>query len=310
MFRLMYPWFFFPKIKQKVSTGLRVPFYDEIVNRFAVDLMAKDRLLSRYLFFICWVLLVIALVSPQFVGEGISLKREGRNILMALDLSDSMGLTDTQLYGQPVSRLTIVKKAALDFIKDRTDDRIGLILFGTRAYLQSPLTYDHAHVAEIIKNTSPGLAGQTTSIGDALGLAVKELKNMTSKNPVIILLTDGVNNSGVFEPLKAASLAKSFHIKVYTIGLNLAFDGDFFPQNMADLDENTLKKIADMTGGQYFRATDPQSLQAIYGVINQLEMEQQASEKLYPEKNYYPWFLGSALLIFCFALWASRRVNG
>lgn len=180
-----------------------------------------------------WVLLVIALSGPRWVGEPKPVVREGYNIMMVLDLSGSMEITDMLLHGRPVSRLLVVKRAAEQFVEDRVGDRIGLILFGTRAYLQTPLTYDRHSVLMRIDDATAGLAGKTTSIGDAVGLAVKRLQDVPSKGRVIILLTDGANNSGVLAPLKAAELAKQDGIKIYTIGLGSEADpraltGDFF----------------------------------------------------------------------------------
>ncbi len=223
--------------------------------------------------------------------------------MLALDLSGSMELTDMLLRGRPVSRLSIVKRAAEDFVNERKGERMGLILFGTRAYLQTPLTYDLMR----IEDATVGLAGKTTSIGDALGLAVKRMQNIPKKGRVIILLTDGANNSGMLSPIKAAEIAKQDDIKVYTIGLGSeadprALNSFLFSINAsADLDEETLEKVAQITGGKYFRATDLSSLQTIYQTINHLERISQDSPTIRPQKDYYPWPLALAFLLLC--LW-------
>jgi Ca-activated chloride channel family protein len=178
--------------------------------------MAKQNKIT--LLFLVWVLLVFALAGPRWVGEPQPLVRDGYNIMLALDISGSMEVSDMLVHGHPVTRLRVVKQAAEQFVQDRAGDRIGLILFGSRAYLQTPLTYDRRSVLMRIEDATVGLAGKTTSIGDALGLAVKRLQNVPAKGRMIILLTDGVNNSGVLPPLKAAELARADGIKVYTIG--------------------------------------------------------------------------------------------
>jgi Ca-activated chloride channel family protein len=215
------------------------------------------------------------------------------------------------LHGRPASRLTVVKGAAKQFVQDRSGDRIGLILFGTRAYLQTPLTYDRHSVLMRIDDATAGLAGKTTSIGDAVGLAVKRLQDVPEKGRIIILLTDGANNSGVLAPLKATELAKEDGIKIYTIGLGSEADpraltNDFITVNAsADLDEDTLKKMAEMTGGRYFRATDTESLHSIYQTINELETATQEKATIRPQKEYYPWFVGLALVL-CFFWMAGK----
>ena len=205
----------------------------------------------------------------------------------------------------------VVKRAAEQFIQDRMGDKLGLILFGSQAYLQTPLTYDRHSVLLRVDDATAGLAGKTTSIGDALGLAVKRLQNVPAKGRMIVLLTDGVNNSGILAPLKAAELAREDGIKIYTIGLGAEIDpramgGLFFNMNVsADLDEDTLKDVAKMTGGRYFRATDMTSLQSIYNAINQLERVSQEQETVRPQHEYYPWPLSMALFLFLY--WLADR---
>ena len=228
--------------------------------------------------------------------------------MLALDISGSMEMSDMMLQGHPATRLMVVKHAAEQFVKDRMGDRIGLILFGTQAYLQTPLTYDRHNVLLRLEDATAGLAGKTTAIGDALGLAVKRLQAVPAKGRMIILLTDGVNNSGVLAPLKAAELARDDGIKVYTIGLGAesntqTFGGMLMGMNMsAELDEDTLKTIASLTGGRYFRATDIQSLQSIYQTIHQMETITQEEATIRPQHDYYPWPLGMAVFLFFFWL--------
>ena len=299
-------WFLLPRTVQKMPAALTVPFYDALLMTIEQKKHLSTGKKSLYLLGLIWVLLVFAMSGPRWVGSPIPLTREGRNIMMVLDLSGSMALDDMVLNGRPTTRLAVVKRAAKQFVSKRIGDRIGLILFGTRAYLQTPLTYDHRNVLLRLDDATAGLAGQTTSIGDALGLAIKRLQNIPSAGRLIILLTDGANNSGVLTPIKAAQLAKMDGIKVYTIGLgsegnSQAFGNLFLGLNpAADLDEASLKKVAKVTGGRYFHATNPHSLEKIYQTINQMETVKQEESTIRPQQEYYPWILGLACLVWLF----------
>lgn len=296
-------WFLVPPAELPLPMALKLPFFEALKNK----LKQQDTRFVRHsgvgIVFCIWALLVIALAGPRWVGEPQPLTRDGYNIMLALDLSGSMELNDMVVNGRPVSRLAVVKQAAVQFVKDRQGDRLGLILFGTRAYLQTPLTYDSHAVLARIDDATVGLAGTSTSLGDALGLAIKRLQAVPPKGRMVILLTDGANNSGVLAPLKAAELAKDDGIKVYTIGLGSEVDpsrfgGLFFRMNGGeDLDETTLKAIANTTGGRYFRATDMASLQRIYRTINQLETVSQDEATVRPQQAYYPWPLALAFLL-------------
>lgn len=306
-------WFLLPPVILLLPSALKVPFY----NKMQPIINNKKSVLGRqreiYLFFFIWVLLVFAAAGPRWVGEPQPLARNGRNLMLALDLSGSMELADMIVKGHPTSRLAVVKKAAEQFVQSRIGDRIGLILFGTRAYLQTPLTYDHHSVLMRLEDATVGLAGQTTSIGDAIGLAVKRLQDVPAKGRVIILLTDGVNNSGMLPPLKAAELAKADQIKIYTIGLGAESDprvlnNPFYNASpSSDLDEETLQEVAKLTGGRYFRATDSQSLHDIYDMINQLETVKQEQATIRPQQDYYAWPLSLALLLLVY--WFTRKAD-
>lgn len=301
-------WFCISRASVQLSAALRIPFFSAMAGIIDNKKFHTVEQTKMILFFVIWSLLLIALAGPRWVGEPQPLTRDGYNIMLALDISGSMDLGDMSLHGRPASRLDIVKRAAEQFVQDRVGDKIGLILFGSHAYLQTPLTYDRHSVLMRIEDATVGLAGNTTSIGDALGLAVKRLQNVPSVGRMIILLTDGVNNSGVLAPLKAAELAQADGIKVYTIGLGTdvnsqTMGGLFFNMNVsADLDEKTLRAVAQMTGGRYFRATDSQSLQSIYKLINQMEMISQEQATVRPQHDYYPWPLTLALLVFLYWL--------
>ncbi|GGI84739.1 VWA domain-containing protein [Legionella impletisoli] len=301
-------WFFMSRAPLHLPAALKVPFYHAVASIVETEKHGLARRKGIALLFFIWCLLLLALAGPRWVGEPEPIAREGYNIMLALDLSGSMELTDMLVRGRPVSRLSVVKHTAEQFVAERKADKMGLILFGSRAYLQTPLTYDRENLLTRIEDATVGLAGKTTSIGDALGLAVKHLQNVPKEGRIIILLTDGANNSGVLTPIKAAELARTDDIKVYTIGLGSeadprAINSLFFNMNAAaDLDEETLQKVADITGGRYFRATDMQSLQNIYDTINRLERVSQDEETIRPQHDYYYWPLSLALVLFFYWL--------
>lgn len=306
-------WYLLPRAKVKLPAALKVPFFEAmlgIVEQERRSVSAQSLLLIPALI---WLLLVFALAGPRWVGEPRPIAREGYNLMMILDLSRSMEIPDMLLNGRPVSRLTVVKRAAKQFVEERAGDKIGLILFGTRAYLQTPLTYDRHNVLMRIDDATARLAGDTTSIGDAVGLAIKRMENVPDAGRIIILLTDGANTSGVLQPLKGAELAKDDGIKIYTIGLgseadSRAMTNDFLvPNASADLDEDTLQKMAEMTGGRYFRATDIDTLNSIYKTINQLEASTQELATIRPQKEYYPWFVGLALFLYLY--WIAGKAD-
>ncbi len=301
-------WFCVPRAKLQLPAALRVPFFNAMLTIVDTEKRHMAKSSKVALLFLVWLLLLFALAGPRWVGEPRPLMKEGYNIMLALDISGSMDLSDMLLNGRPSTRLAVVKRAAEQFVQNRAGDRIGLILFGSRAYLQTPLTYDRHNVLQRLNDATVGLAGNTTSIGDALGLAVKRLQSVPAKGRMIILLTDGVNNSGILPPLKAAELASADGIKVYTIGLGAEpeqhlMGGMLLNMNVtADLDEDTLKEVASMTGGRYFRATDIQSLQTIYQLINKMETISQEQPTVRPQHDYYPWPLAIAMVLFLYWL--------
>lgn len=264
-----------------------------------------------------WLLLVISAARPQWVGEPIRLRGESRDILMVMDISTSMLEPDFVLNNRRSDRLTAVKKTAQDFVDKRRDDRIGLVLFGTNAYLQAPLTYDSKSVSEILWSMEAGMAGQSTAIGDALGLALKSLHNLPGKNnKIIILLTDGENNDGSLSLPQAVKLAQSEGVKIYTIGVGSdsglinSFMGFRISGGSSGLDEASLKEIAQETQGRYFRAKDTQSLQKIYEAIDQLEPVDNEQQLV---QETYDWFyiplLAALALAFLWIGITRRKVN-
>ena len=225
--------------------------------------------------------------------------------MLAVDISGSMATQDMEVNGEFLDRLTIVKAVVGQFAQARVGDRVGLILFGTNAYLQAPLTFDLKSVNRLLVEAPVGIAGGKTAIGDAIGLAVKRLRKRPQEDKVLILLTDGANNVGEVEPAKAAELAARDGITIYTIGVGademrlpsiFRALGNRVTNPSADLDESTLKNIAQVTSGQYFRARDPQTLMQIYDIIDELEPVDQEAETYRPIQALYYWPLGLGLL--------------
>ena len=301
-------WYFLPEMSTRMSYAVKVPFFD-MMQRLVYS-QKKSLNTGRWYpwLSLIWILLVVALSGPQYVGQPLPIERQGRNIMMALDLSGSMQIDDMQLNGRPATRLAVVKAAATQFIKKRQGDRIGLILFGSKAYIQTPLTFDRKTVLTMLDDATVGLAGQTTSIGDAIGLAIKRLDKVPVNSRVLILLTDGANNSGVLGPIQAAKMAKSDDIKIYTIGIGareMLVRGVFGPRTLnpsSDLDENTLEEISKITGGRYFRATDMSQLSQIYKTIDKLEPVKADKTFFRPIKAYYYWPLAAAALLLAFLI--------
>lgn len=253
--------------------------------------------------YIIWGSLVCALAQPQWLGEPIKIPSEGRDLMLAVDLSGSMDEVDMPLDNQRVNRLTMVKHVLADFIQQRQGDRLGLILFGEQAYVQSPLSYDASTIAQLLNEAEIGLAGNATAIGDALGLAIKRLQERPAQSRVLILLTDGQNTAGEIRPEQAANLAQQAGVKIYTIGigademLKRSLFGTHKVNPSADLDENLLRSIAQQTGGRYFRARDQQQLESIYKQLDQLEPVEQEQQFFRPKNSLFHYPLCLALLL-------------
>ena len=291
-----------PRAPETPGTALRVPFYTALSGAAAGRRSAAASRPRLLLATLVWVLLIFAAARPQFVGNPVRLPVTGRDLLLAVDISGSMETEDMQLGERVTDRLTAVKTVAGDFIEQRKGDRLGLILFGDQAYLQTPLTFDRKTVRTLLNESAIGLAGKSTAIGDAIGLAVKRLRERPAENRVLILLTDGANTSGSVEPLKAADLAAREGVRIYTIGVGadeMLVQGFFGTQRMpsTELDEAALTAIAQKTGGQYFRARDIGSLQKIYALLDQLEPVSQDEETFRPVHELYPWPLSGALFL-------------
>ncbi len=271
---------------------------------------------------LAWALLCVAAARPQQLGDVIQPPQAGRDLMLAVDLSGSMGEEDMALGGNLVDRLTAAKAVLADFLDRRIGDRVGLIVFGDRPYALVPLTLDRDSVREQLNDSVVGLAGRGTAIGDAIGLAVKRLRMQPAEQPVqasqqvIILLTDGVNTAGVLDPVKAAELARDDGVRIHAIafggnggglsvfGLPLQLSG-----GGEDVDEATLQRIAKLTGGRAFRARDTGQLAGIYAEIDRIEPVERAGQSVRPRIERYPWPLGAALACGLLAFAQPRRAR-
>ena len=258
--------------------------------------------LLKLILWLCWLCVLLALSRPIWVGDPVALPTNGRDLLLAVDISPSMRQRDMRIGGQTMNRLMAVKAVVGDFVEKREGDRLGLVLFGEQAYLQTPLTFDRKTLKTLLYEAQLGFAGSNgTAIGDAIGLAVKRLQDRPENHRVLILLTDGANNAGALDPLKAAQLANRAGVKIYNIGVGARGGSGF--------DEKTLATIATTIGGQFFRARSPQELTAIYQELNQLEPVDQEAEMIRPVMSLFHWPLGIAFVATLLITLVRRRGN-
>lgn len=301
-----------PAVSGTTDAGLKVPSlsgFAVLTDRSEVELLLNWRL---WLAVIAWLMLVLASARPERIGDELEVPVSGRNLMLAVDLSGSMDAKDFELGGRRVDRLTATKAVASDFIGRREGDRIGLILFGERAYLQVPLTLDRETVKILLLEAFIGLAGEKTAIGDAITLAVKRIyeQDAAGEDHVLVLLTDGANTAGEVDPIKASELAAQIGLRIYTIGIGAeqmvvsSIIGGMRRVNpSADLDEETLTKIAQQTGGRYFRAVDTAGLQEIYRLLDEIEPVAEPEAGFRPVKTFFYWPLGGAFgLVFLLSI--------
>ncbi len=273
------------------------------------QLRPSTSLLMHYVLFLLRCLsltmLIIALARPQSGTKASEVLTEGIDIMLCLDTSGSMQALDFKWKNERHNRLEVVKKVVSDFIKGRTNDRIGMVVFGEEAFTQCPLTLDYGVLLNFLEQVEIGMAGDSTAVGSALATCVNRLKERKSKSKVIILLTDGRNNAGSINPQTAAEIAKTFDIKVYTVGVGTEGEVPFLVDTIfgkkymyqrVDLDEETLKEIAAITGGSYFKATNTETLEEIYKKIDQLEKTKVEVKEYMEYEELFGWFLLAGLL--------------
>lgn len=322
MFEFTYLWMFlllplpllaryFLKEQQRSYTQVWIPLAQGISKQQSE---IQSNRLSTFIPWLVWLLLLCTLAKPIWFSEPIRLQQESRDMIVSLDLSGSMQEQDMKLNGRYVDRLTLVKDLLNQFIELRHGDRLGLILFADHAYLQTPLTFDLKTIKKMVAETVLGLVGSKTAIGESIGLAIKRFVENKNEQRVLILVTDGANTAGVIDPMQAAQQAAKNNITIYTIGIGAdemirkTFFGSQRVNPSADLDEKTLTEIANITGGQYFRARNQDDLQKIYQKLNELEPIESDFLEFRPEKNLFYWPLSLAILmLFVFALYFKLR---
>lgn len=314
MFELAWPWAFLllplPWLLRWLlpaadsgDAALKISFLAELetlAGRRARAVLPGWRQQLPYL--VVWLLLLLAAARPEWLGEPLPIPSSGRDLLLAVDVSGSMDYPDMQWEDEEITRLGLVKHLLGEFIAERRGDRVGLILFGSKAYLQAPLTFDRQTVRTWLEEASVGIAGSETAIGDAIGLAVKRLRERPAESRVLVLITDGANNGGEIDPLLAARLAANENVKIHTIGIGAdpqpgGLLGQFGFNPGLELDETTLRAIAEETGGQYFRARNSEELQTINDTLDRLEPAAQKMTQARLAEALYVWPLSAALLI-------------
>ena len=267
----------------------------------ATSLALRLRPLVPALKYGVFILLVLALARPQWGTQRTEVLTEGINIILALDLSESMAALDFKRKGRVVNRLEAVKGVVQEFVAGRSGDRIGMVVFGTHAYTQLPLTRDYNTTVSMLDRLKIGAAGKSTAIGDAIGISLKRLADIESASNIIILLTDGQSNTGELTPATAAEIAVQKAVKIYAVGVGtrgkapfLVKDplfGERYIYQRVSIDEETLRSIADQTGGRYFRAEDLEDLEDIYATIDALETTAVEVDLFAEYNEIYPWLL-------------------
>lgn len=324
MFRLASPLFLllllaaalilFLKLREKNSSHIKVSSLKGLENTSYSFMVTLSKLVP-ILKISGLIFLILALARPQFGDKKINVTTEGVNIILALDLSESMRALDFKKDNKIVTRLEAVKGVVLDFIMKREGDRIGMVVFGSNAFTQLPLTRDYNTIAFILERLKIGAAGPRTAIGDAIGISLKRLEDIKSESNIIILLTDGKSNSGELSWEDAASIAANREVKIYTIGVGTKGKAPFLVSDLfgqryvyheVDVDLKALETIAKQTNASFFQAKDLKSLGKIYEMINNLEKTKVDIEKWVEYKELYPWFLVPGLILLLFYILLSN----
>jgi len=317
MFRFADPWFalllilipvvLYWKKRRTVPPSLDVSETTSF-NSVPISFRVVTRWIIPALSCLAFTLLVIGICRPQWGEKKIETLTEGINIILAVDLSGSMAAIDFKLKGEMVNRLEAVKSVVNEFISGRNGDRISMVVFGTNAYTQVPLTRDYNTVSFILDRLKIGAAGEQTAIGDAIGISLKRLSDIESKSNVIVLLTDGVSTAGELPPADAADIAAERGVKIHTIGVgstgkkvpflvNHPVLGQHYVYDEVKMDEAALKDIAQKTGGLYFKAENTEALKRIYDTIDTMEKTEAKSNVYAVYNDLYPWFVFLALLL-------------
>lgn len=273
---LVVPTISFPKLQQLQRAFINAPLIGRGLPTW-----------QKILISITWVLLVICLMRPELIQDLAYGKNTGYDLMLAVDLSRSMDIVDFSENGRPLSRIAATKKVVANFVRQRTGDRVGLIIFADQAFLTIPLTLDTTAVSKLLNNLLVGMAGERTAIGDAIGIGVQNLRKRPDASRILILLTDGEDTASHIPPLEAAQIAKKNNIKIYTIGVG------------NKLDETLLEKISAMTDGIYYKVTNVNALEQVYAQIDQLEKSEAVQKVVLIKTPLYYWFLCVALILYC-----------
>ncbi|MBW2099752.1 MAG: VWA domain-containing protein [Deltaproteobacteria bacterium] len=330
MFRFASPVFFtllavipaviFYRKRNKIYPAMRISALGS-TGELQESFFVKTRWVVPFLKYLALGLLVTAMARPQWGTRQVSTLTEGINIILAVDVSESMAALDFKRQGKIVDRLEAVKGVIREFIAKRNGDRIGMVVFGSNAYTQIPLTRDYNTIALMLDRIKIGVAGKSTAVGDAIGISLKRLEDIKSKSNIIILLTDGRSNSGELSPEVATEIAAEKNIKIYTVGvgtrgkvpflINHPVFGERYIYRQVDFDEKTLGYIADKTGALYFKAEDIKGLQRIYDTIDTLEKTKVKVKTFAEYKEFYSYFLvcGFAVLVLWIILSNTRYLR-
>lgn len=292
------PWFGYRYLSdyREARSAVRVPFFGAMsraVGQAPSQAGTRSNRWQLLLNLLVWALLLVAASRPVLVEKPIERQQPVRDLMLAIDISQSMETTDfTDANGQKINRLAAVKEVVHGFIDKRKDDRIGLIVFGTGAYPQAPLTLDHASLSLLLDDTGIGMAGPNTAIGDAIGLSLKLLAQAHEQEKVLILLTDGNDTSSAITPDHAAAMAAAKGVVIHTIGI-----GDPTAEGEARVNLQGLQDIAQATGGRFFRAEDRNALDQVYSTLDKLTPHQVKTLSHQPKRDLFWWPLGAAIAL-------------
>lgn len=292
-----------PAADSDAGYALPLPSFATL-ERLVTDSSTSHRWRWRlWLAALAWVLLLTAIAQPLWIGRFQDQPVTGRDLMLLVDISGSMRAMDFLRDEKPVSRLDQVKQLAGRFIEQRRGDRLGLILFGARPYLRAPLTYDRAAIRQLLEEAEIALAGEQTAIGDAVGLALKRMREIPSDSRVLLLLTDGANNQGRLGPQQATELALQLGVRIYTIGIGREQTagpnpyGTWSSQGSDRFERELLEQMATTTGGVYFQVQDSAGLQSAYRQLDRLEPTLSQGARRYLASPLYPWPLAAALML-------------
>ena len=309
-------WWLLPPYREQVE-AVRVPFFEQMASALGQSprrggTQLRTNLLQKLLAPLVWLLLVVGLARPQFVEPPIEKIESARDLMLAVDLSGSMDTRDMfDPDGNRITRLDAVKLVLDDFIARREADRIGVIVFGNQAFVQAPFTQDHTLVRTLLDQTEPRMAGPMTMLGDAIGLTIKAFEQSTARDRVLILLTDGNDTGSKVPPLKAAEIAAQNDVTVYPVAV-----GDPTSAGEGEMDLETLRGMANATGGLLFNAGNREELEAVYHEIDALTPEEIEATSYRPTRPLYFWPLGAVmvllfayhtLMVICMSLSALRE---